>query len=585
MPSSKLFYGDNLEVLRTHFGPECVDLIYLDPPYNSNRAYNVIFDSKGDAAAQIQAFDDTWRWTSETQAEFDHLTIGGGLPPKLARYLESTHAVVGSSDLMAYLVNMAPRLLELHRCLKKSGSLYIHCDPTASHYLKMLLDAIFGPLNFRNEITWRRTGSHAPRKSFGPIHDTILFYTKTNSYFFNVLRKPYTRKHVETRYTEQADGRWKFTSGGNVLTGPGAGRGESSKPWRGFDPAAKHRHWAIPGFVTEQMPPEFETLGTLDKLDKAFEAGLLDIVEGNAWPTPVRYLRPGDGTPIGDIWCYEPGTEGVLAGTSSCIDQDVAYLGPTDPERLGFQTQKPRGLLERIIHASCPEDGVVLDPFCGCGTTLDAASHLGRTWIGIDITYIAIDLIRNRLRTTFGEDFDGTYEVLGVPADLAAAHALFDKSPFDFERWAVSLVRGTPNEKQVGDRGVDGIVRFMTGRKSSKTVVVSVKGGRQLNPAMVRDLEGVVAKTADAEIGLLVTLHTPTKGMRDAAATSGSWNDHFGNGYPKIQLLTIEDLLAGVRAKLPPVLVPPYLEARRRPLGGEEQLALEIEDMSELTDE
>lgn len=571
---NQLFYGDNLKVLRSgDIAPSSIDLVYLDPPFNSDRVYNIVFDGAGDAAAQIQAFDDTWKWSNETEASYDEMTQGGGLPPHLGDCLSAFRGLLRESNLMAYLVNMTPRLFELHRVLKPTGSLYIHCDPTASHYLKVLLDVIFDARNFRNEIIWRRTGAHAPQRSFGPIHDTLLFYTKSNDYYFQTLRRPYTKKHVESRYTLQPDGRWKFTSGGNVLTGAGAGGGASSQPWRGFDPAAKNRHWAMPGFITEQMPDSFRQLGPIEKLEAAYEAGLIDIVPGNAWPTPVRYLRDGDGSPIGDIWCYEPGTEGVLAGTAEGIDADVAYMGPTDPERLGYPTQKPTGLLERIINASCPPEGVVLDPFCGCGTTLDAAVNLGRSWIGIDITYIAIDLIRNRLRQAHGDAIDSTYEVRGVPADLAAAHALFTASHLDFERWAVSLVRGTPNERQVGDKGKDGVIRFATGRKSRASAIVSVKGGKQLAPTMVRDLEGVVAKTKDAEVGVLVTLHSATKGMRDAAATSGYYIDPFGSRHPRIQIVSVEELLHGKQLSLPPI-IPPYTEARRRAIDNSQQLAM-----------
>jgi len=419
---NRLFYGDNLEVLRSgDIAPGSVDLVYLDPPFNSNRIYNVLFSAVGDAQAQVQAFDDTWKWSNETDQEYE-LLIGGALPAKVGEVLEALRGMLRESNLMAYLVNMTPRLVELRKALKSTGSIYVHCDPTASHYLKVVLDTIFGAEQFRNEIIWRRTGAHTPRTSYGPIHDVILFYTKTSNYYFNVIRKPYTRKHVEGRYTQQPDGRWKFTSGGNILTGAGAGGGESSQPWRGIDPSAKHRHWAIPGFVTAQMPPEFADLGVLDKLEAAYQAGLIEITPGRAWPEPVRYLKEGDGSPVGDIWAYQPGTEGDLAGTERCIDQDVAYLGPTAPERLGYPTQKPVGLLERILNASCPPGGVVLDPFCGCGTTLDAAVNLKRAWLGIDITYLSIDLIRNRLRTTHGPSIDSDYEVLGVPADLASAH-------------------------------------------------------------------------------------------------------------------------------------------------------------------
>ena len=578
---NRLFYGDNLDILRSgEIAPNSVDLVYLDPPFNSNRVYNVLFGEAGRGAeAQVQAFDDTWKWSTETDQMFEEL-VAGGLAPAVAEALEAMRGLLKESNLMAYLIHMTPRLAELHRVLKQSGSMYIHCDPTASHYLKVVLDSIFGATQFRNEIIWRRTGAHTPRTSFGPVHDVIFFYVKSSDYFFNVIRRPYTRKHVVSRYREQDDGRWKFTSGGNILTGPGAGRGDSSRAWRGFDPAAKNRHWAIPGFVAAKMPPEFLDLPVLDRLEVALEAGLIEIIPGRAWPEPVRFLEPGDGSPVGDIWCYQPGTEGVLAGTDECIDQDVAYLGPTAPERLGYPTQKPVGLLERIIKSSCPPDGVVLDPFCGCGTTLDAAINLDRSWVGIDITYLSIDLIRNRLRSTHGEGIDETYEVLGVPADLASAHALFRRSPFDFERWAVSLVRGTPNSRQVGDRGSDGIIRFATGSRSRAKAIVSVKGGRQLMPAMVRDLEGVVAHTRDAEMGVLITLHTSTRGMRDAAATGGYYQDWVGNRYPKIQIFSVEDLLSGRLPSMPPV-VPPYIKAQQR-VPTEQQLAFGIDEADDL---
>jgi DNA modification methylase len=560
MSTNKLFYGDNLEVMRASLADESVDLVYLDPPFNSDEVYNVSFASAGDAGAQIQAFDDTWRWDSETSATYDQLVAGGGLPPLAAECLAAIRALAKESPLTAYMVTMAPRLLELHRVLKSTGSLYLHCDPTASHYLKVMLDAIFGPKMFRNEIIWRRTGAHSPQKSWGPTHDVILFYTKSSTYYFKPVVRPYSREHVRKRYTQDAKG-WKFTSGGNILTGAGSGGGESSQPWKGFDPAKKNRHWALPGFVAEQMPEGFDALGPLAKLDAAYAAGLIEINEGRAWPEPVRYLKETDGNPAGDIWAYQPGTGGVLHGTEAGIDQDVAYLGPTSPERLGYPTQKPVGLMERIIRASCPPGGVVLDPFCGCGTTIDAAQRNGRAWLGIDVTFIAVDLIRNRLRDIFGDEIEGTYEVLGVPADLAAAHSLFARNPFDFERWAVSLVKGTPNVKQVGDKGRDGLVRFYRGKKTKPgQIIVSVKGGKQLNPAMIRDLEGTVSHDAAVDGGILITLWDVTKGMTAQADSAGTFTDPAGNHYPKVQVLTIEQLLAGRIAKLPPV-IRPYSEA------------------------
>jgi DNA methylase/Restriction endonuclease len=296
----------------------------------------------------------------------------------------------------------------------------------------------------------------------------------------------------------------------------------------------------------------------------------------------THVIRPAEGVTAPDIWAYQPYTEGTVfdatAGDFTSprgIDADVRWLSPQDSERMGYPTQKPVGLLERIIRASSNPGDLVLDPFCGCGTTLDAAIRTDRQWIGIDITYIAVDLIRNRLRTAHGPPIDDTYEVLGLPADLAAAHALFERDPLEFERWAVSLVRGTPNTKQVGDRGIDGIVRYYRGKKAKAgRIAVSVKGGKQLNPQMVRDLGGVVAQDDTIDGGILITLWKPTKGMYQAADTAGVYEDIVQNSYARLQILTVEELLEGARANTP-VVIPPYTEAR--PVEEVvEQLELEI---------
>jgi DNA modification methylase len=413
---SALYCGDNLEILRRTGRDESVDLVYLDPPFNTDQNYNLLFkaQNKARSATRIRAFEDSWRWDAAAAEAFEELVARGG---RVSDALQAFRRFLGDTGMLAYLSMMAPRLVELKRVLKPTGSIYLHCDPTASHYLKMLMDAIFGPENFRNEIVWRRTGAHGPRRSFGPIHDTLLFYSKTNNYFFQIAKRPYMKGHVESRYALEAEtGRYKFTSGGNVLTGANATGGESGRPWRGFDPSAKNRHWAIPGFLAEQMPPEFAALGVLAKLDALYEAGLIEIQRGAAWPTPVRYLCEGDGHPFGDIWAYQPYTDGVVHGTEAGIDADVAWMGPTDPERLGYQTQKPLGLLARIISSSCPQNGSVLDPFCGSGTSISAAQAGARHWIGIDQSPLAIGLVKQRLRDTFRLEPDQDYALVGAPA-------------------------------------------------------------------------------------------------------------------------------------------------------------------------
>ena len=559
-----LYYGDNLDVLRLHIAPDSVDLVYLDPPFNSNRTYNVLFQEGGgeeeEAIAQVKAFEDTWRWDKVAVAAYEEVVSEGG---PVADAMEAFRTFLGPVRLLAYLSMMAPRLKELRRVLKPTGSIYLHCDPTASHYLKMLMDAVFGPLCFRNEIIWRRTGSHGPRKSFGPIHDTILFYTKAKDkkFYFNVIRRPYMRGHVSTRYQMQPDGRLKFITGGNILTGAGATAGESGQPWRGFDPSAKGRHWAIPGDLTEQMPPEFADLGVLDKLEALYAAGLVEIKPGAEWPWPVRYLKPGDGQPIQDIWAsqpytgkWSPSTTGTVYGSDADIDYDVQWLGRSDPERLDYPTQKPEGILDRIIRASCPEAGLVLDPFCGCGTAVAVAHRLKRKWIGIDITHVAVALMRHRLADAHGPEVAKEYEVVGEPTSLPDAEVLAKSDPYQFQAWALGKVDARPKEvsvKKGADRGVDGLIRFFDDASgNAKKIIISVKAGKT-GSQHVRDLRGTVTREK-AAIGVLISMQTPTQPMRTEAADAGSYlSPGWNTTHPKIQLLTIDDLLGGAGIDYP----------------------------------
>jgi DNA modification methylase len=470
--------------------------------------------------------------------------------------------LLGENDAMAYLVNMAPRLAELHRVLKPTGSLYLHCDPTMSHYLKVLMDTIFEPNQFRSEIIWRRTGAHGKSRRFAPIHDTIFFYSKSDAYIWHYPAKPYMRGHVEEYLVKNERG-WHTNYYGNVLTGSGLRGGESGQPWRGIDPSAKGRHWAIPRALVDEVGEDLSGLGQHEKLDRLFELGYIKIEPGAAWPMYEHYLDPAQGLAVPDIWAFQPYTGGTVFGTEEGIDEDVRWLAPRDQERLGYQTQKPEGLLERIIEASTGPDNVVLDPFCGCGTTVAVAQRLGRRWIGIDVTYLAVDLIQKRLQDAFGESVADTFEVHGIPRDLPGAHALFDESPLDFERWAVSLVRATPNAKQVGDKGSDGVIRFFTDTKGTTgRSVVSVKGGKMIGPNFVRDLLGTV-QTQKAEMGVLITMEEPTRGMKDAADHAGTYTwPVSGETFPRIQLATVGDLLAGKRPRTPSPLTP-YIAAKR----------------------
>jgi site-specific DNA-methyltransferase (adenine-specific) len=549
---NRLYYGDNLDVLRRYVKDESVDLIYLDPPFNSNADYNVLYKEQDGsrAAAQIKAFGDTWRWDKSAAATYQEVVEAGG---KVSEAMQALRLLLGDNDVLAYLTMMAPRLVELQRVLKSTGSIYLHCDPGASHYLKILMDAVFGPEHFINEIVWRRTGAHNSNRSFGAIHDTLLFYGKSEEYSFHVLRRPYMKKHVESRYQKAADGKMKFSSGGNVLTGAGITAGDSGKPWRGFNPSAKGRHWAVPGFYDSLMPETYLKLSSTEKLEALYQANLVEIDGTSAWPIMVRLLGERDGTPVQDMWSYQPYTEGTVWGTNEGIDSDVAWLGPTDPERLGYPTQKPLGLLERIIAVSSDDHGVVLDPFCGCGTAIMAAEKNGCQWIGIDITHLAITLMKHRLADAFGKA--PVYEVIGEPVSLPDAQALADSDKYQFEWWALGLVGARPTDPKKGsDKGIDGRLYFHDEGDGSKTkqVIFSVKGGHT-DVSHVRDLRGVLDRE-HAELGVLITMQQPTQPMRTEAASGGFYHSPgWRRDYPKIQILTIDDLLSGKGIQMPPL--------------------------------
>ena len=528
-PMNRLHYGDNLEVLQRDIATESVDLIYLDPPFNSNRSYNVLFKQRSgdEAAAQIEAFDDTWTWSQETERQYLEL-INGGATAKVADAIEAMRRLLGDNDLLAYLVMMTPRLIELHRVLKPTGSLYLHCDPTASHYLKLLLDAVFGAANFRGEITWVRTTTHNDAKRWSPNADIILYYGKTNTVTWNPVHAPHSPEYVSSKYrhSDEDGRRYRLDN----ITSPNP-RPNLTYEWKGH------------------APPPNGWRYSREKMAELDAAGLIWYPDSKTKrPQLKRYLDEQVGVVIGNVWT------------------DIPPINSRAAERLGYPTQKPLALLERVIAASSNPGDVVLDPFCGCGTTVDAAQKMGRDWVGIDVTYLAIDLIDKRLRHSYGDDIDGTYEILGIPRDVQGARALFARNPFEFERLAVSLVHGQPNEKQVGDKGIDGVIRYPIDSKGgTERVLVSVKGGTHVGPQMVRDLVGTV-QSQRATMGVLITMEKPTKGMVDAAHHSGvyqvpAWN----KSLPVVQIITVPELLAGKRPDLPPAILP-YVAAKKHAL-------------------
>jgi DNA modification methylase len=508
-----LYYGDNLEILRKYIKDETVDLIYLDPPFNSQRAYNIIFPDKTGklSQAQIQAFEDTWFWGIESQEAFDQIMMGN-YSLELKDMMKAFKQFMGTSNLMAYLTMMAIRLVELRRVLKDTGSLYLHCDPTASHYLKVLLDQVFGIPNFRNEIVWQRTNAHNnPAKRFCRINDNILFYAKTSKATWNTLRTEYSPEQL-SRYKAEVDGRL-FT--GQDLTITSREGRKNRFEWRGSIPPSG-RAWAH----------------SKERLEKLWEQGLiLTKVDGSPRLDGLKvFLDEKTGKPLGTIW------------------YDIGRIGNTSGERIGFPTQKPVALLERIVQASSNEGDVVLDPFCGCGTAVVAAEKLGRQWIGIDITHLAISLIKKRVKDHFP---DAKFEVVGEPTSVDAAEELFKQSAFQFESWAVSLIGGQPYKSTGGgDTGMDGFLFFKDFEGNFHRIVIEVKGG-DYQPKDIRSLAHVL-KREESPMGILVALRPPTKGMLGAAAELGKWTmPGSRKSYPVMQIVTIQDFFDGKKPELP----------------------------------
>lgn len=432
-----------------------------------------------------------------------------------ANMLIALRSFLGANDMMAYLAMMAVRLIELHRVLKPTGSLYLHCDPTASHYLKIVLDAVFGVSNYRNEIMWRRTNARGTTGRWPKVHDTLLFYSKSNDFQFHSLKVNADKSKLPHTLVSGGDGR-KYQS--YELTAPGQTKdGESGKPWRGFDPYKMGRHWG-------------NNAATMNAWD---DAGLVH------WPKDGGFPRRRDAEP------FDPEGRQVVVGS---VWTDIDRLNQTAKERLGYPTQKPLALLERIISASSSEGDLVLDPFCGCGTTVHAAQKLKRRWIGIDITHIAVGLIQRRLHDAFPM---ANFDVLGVPkdADSAAALALADKH--QFQLWALSVVEAQPYKggRKGADGGVDGYIFFKPDGKTTQKAIVSVKGGGHVGDTMVKDLITTVEHEG-ATMGVFITLARPTGPMITRAASAGLYKTEWGV-YPKIQILTVEDLFLGRRPDMP----------------------------------
>lgn len=544
MNPNSLFYGDNLDILRRYGKDESIDLVYLDPPFNSNQTYNILFEEKdgSQSASQIKAFGDTWHWDETAARSYEETVEAGG---QLAESMQAFRKLLGTNDMLAYISMMAPRLVELRRVLKPTGSLYLHCDPTASHFLKLLMDAVFGPANFRTEIIWKRTSAHSDtkqgRRQHGRIHDVLLFYTKSDDWNWNPVYTEYDREYVENfyRFVEPNGRRYGLWD----LTGPGgAAKGNPS-----YEVMGVTKFWRY----------------TQEKMSKLIAQGRVVQANPGAVPRYKRYLDEMLGVPLQDLWT------------------DIRPIGSQAAERLGYPTQKPVALLERIIQVSSNKGDTVLDPFCGCGTTIAAAQKLGRHWIGIDITHLAISLLRYRLGDSFGKDCH--FELIGEPTSLPDATALAAQDPYQFQWWALGLVRARPVEQKKGaDQGIDGRLYFHDEGKGGKTkqIIFSVKAGK-VTVTQIRDLVGVINRE-EAQIGTFLSLEPPTSPMRQEAASAGFYQSPWGK-HPRIQLLTIEDLLGGKSVDYPYVADVTFKKAQRmrREPRKQQNLPMEAEPLGQ----
>jgi DNA modification methylase len=533
---NQLLYGDNLTVLRS-MSSNSVDLIYLDPPFNSQRSYNLIYKQLTGLPVpeQEEAFCDAWTMDAEKEELARNLNV------ELRKYDVADDVVIfwnawikalrnSEPRLLAYLLYMTYRLFEMRRVLKPTGSIYLHCDPAASHYIKVMMDAVFGHTNFRSEIVWKRTSAHSSAKKYGPVHDVLLYYTKTERFTWNPLYQPYDPDYIETFFDhEDADGRrWKRMD----LTGAGTRNGETGKPWRDLDVTAKGRHWAYP-------PSELERLDALGRIHWPRARG--------GMPRLKQYLSDLPGVPLQDIWT------------------DIKPIHNLGTERLGYPTQKPLALLDRIVKASSNPGDVVLDPFCGCGTAIYAAHLNGRRWIGCDIAILSVQIVRDVLQQRYGLLDGEQYLIGGVPQSVESAQDLFERDPRQFQHWVVEKAGGFCNNRSSGDHGIDGRLYFET-KSGLRNMVISVKGGSHLQPAHIRELRGVLERDS-TEMAGFICLGKPTKGMLEEAAKAGMYT-YSGVRYPRLQIRTVRDLLDGRPFETP---------ARVKPLSWEHQGTLPLQ--------
>ena len=523
---NRLYYGDCFTIM-AEWPSACVDLIYLDPPFNSNRNYNAIYkDETGRSLPdQIEAFCDMWELDAERERAIRTMPVlmrESGIDDATAELWRLWMRALRDTQprLLAYLSYMAERLLIMSRLLKPKGSLYFHCDPTVSHYVKPLLDAVFGHDNFRNEIIWRRYGAHNDvgqgSKRFGRVHDVLLMYGKTDSVTWNQGFTPLNENYVKGtyRYTDEAGRRFRTTP----LTAPGgAEKGNPIYEWNGHIRAWRYSKKTMHGLHDEGQLYYSKT----------------------GYPSKKTYLDQSKGVPIQDIWA------------------DITSLSGTHKERMGYVTQKPLALLERIILASSNPGDVVLDPFCGCATTLEAAHKLGRQWIGIDIAIHAVKRVaRVRLEERLGLIEGQDFTVEGVPRTVEGAQDLWQRDKYHFQKWAVEQVDGFVTTKRSADGGVDGRVYFAVPHAPDlQSMVIEVKGGANVPVTALRALKGVLDYDT-ALIAGLITMNpikeTQARNFNRFMAEAGSL-EILGIEYPRMQILSVGEILEGKRFETPTV--------------------------------
>lgn len=512
---NQLFYGDNLEVLRKYIKPESVDLCYIDPPFNSKRNYNQIYNNLGkEDQAQAQAFIDTWTWDDQANQGLEDIfnNYQGHFTQQSIDLIAGLIKVLGKGSLLAYLVSMTLRIVEIHRVLKPTGSFYLHCDPTSSHYLKLVLDAVFCAQggDFLNEIIWKRTTAHNDPQRFGRIQDRILFYSKTQSKIFNYIDSIHSPEQLSRYKYSDSQGLYRAEN----LTAPHFSETRTVE-WRGVHPG-NNRQWRF----------------SLEKLEELYENG--------------RILFQKDGRPRKD------GLKQYLHETKSPVLQDIwtdILFAPTTKERLGYPTQKPEALLERIIKTSTNENDIILDAYCGCGTTVVVSQRLERQWIGIDITYQSISLILKRLEDAFSQGVLEQIQLNGIPKDMKSAIALAnkkdDRTRKEFEKWAVltySNNRAVINPKKGADKGIDGIAYFRSEQDEPEKIILQVKSGN-IKSGDIRDLQGTLT-LEKAAMGIFITLKEPTKEMIKTAKSAGIYqNKYMSQSSDIISIVTIQEII------------------------------------------